>query len=199
MKASKLVNNSKNWTSVSREAQTGILVNRNLQNKKSYFFGLEEWNNCEQLRKHKLAYLDSFRSINRLDYYERIEMLNFNNGIVYHIGSIENVKRIRCTEITEIKKVLNSENWLTQVENDFNAVHDLRDIANNYEYMHCWNSEEIVAPTNEGFIVNIRYDKLVFFDNPVNITSVNPNVNILWRRLIQLYEIPENLENLFNL
>lgn len=199
MKTSKLVHNINNWTQVSRVAQTGILVNRNNLNKKSYYFGLEDWNNCKQLRKHKLAYLDSFRSSARLDYYERIELLNFNNGIIYHVGRIENVKRIKCKEIPEIKKLITRENWLAQVETDFNAIQDLREIANHNEYMQCWNSEEIVAPTNEGFIVNIRYDKLVFFENPINITALNPNVNNLWRRLTQLYEVPSNLENLFNL
>ena len=199
MKTSKLVHNINNWTKVSRVAQTGILVNRNKLNKKSYYFGLEEWNNSMQLLKHKLAYLDSFRSTARLDYYERIELLNFNNGIVYHVGRIENVKRIKCKEIPEIKKLLTRENWLAQVETDFNVIQDLREIANHNEYMQCWNSEEIVAPTNEGFIVNIRYDKLIFFENKINLTAINTNVNNLWKRLIHLYEVPNNLENLFNI
>jgi hypothetical protein len=199
MKASKLVHNINIWTSVSKEAQTGILVRRTELNKSSYFFGLEEWNNCKILRKHKLAYLDSFRSFARLENYERIELLNFNNGIVYHIGTLYGVKRIKCLEIPEIKKILNSENWLIHVENDFNAILDLREITDHDEYMHCWNSEDIVAPINKGFIVNIRYDRLIFFDNPINLTELNPNINQRWRRLIQLYEVPQNLENLFNL
>jgi len=178
MKVSKIVNNSNQWTSVSGNAQTGIFINNN-KSSESYFLGLEEWNNYKLLRKHKLAYLDSFRSSARLDYYESIELINFNNGILYHVGRIEIVNRIKFKEIPEIKKILTSENWLAQVETDFNAIQDLRKIANHIEYMKCWNSEEIVAPTNEGFIVNIRYDKLVCFENPINITALNPNVNNL--------------------
>lgn len=197
MKASKLVNNNNTWTAVSGIAQTGIMVGKSVQNKKSYYFGLEEWNNSNILRNHKLAYLDSFRSFPRLEYYERIELINFNNKTVYHVGRIEKVHRIKCKEIPEIKKLLISENWLKKVEVDFNAINDLRQIENNNEYMNCWNSEELVAPTNEGFIVNIRYDELTFFEQPINLTVLNPNVNNLWKRLILLYEVSADLENLF--
>ena len=198
MKASKLVNNDNNWLAVSGLAQTGIFVSSNSQNNKSYSFGLEEWNNSVILRKQKLAYIDSFRSFPREQYYERIELLNFINGILYHVGRLENVKRIKCKEIPDIKTLLTTENWLNQVEIDFHNIDDLREIENHQEYMKCWNSEEIVAPTNQGFIVNIRYDKLIFFENPINITALNANSNNLWRRLAQLYEVSNDLENLFN-
>ena len=197
MKASKLVNNNNTWTAVSGIAQTGIMVGKSAQNKKSYYFGLEEWNNSNILRNHNLAYLDSFRSFPRLEYYERIELINFRDGAVYHIGRLEKVKRLKCLEIPDIKKLLIRENWLKQVEADFHYIQDLRLIVNNNEYMRCWNSEEIVAPTNEGFVLNIRYDKLTFFERPINLTLLNPNVNNLWRRLILLYEVPAGLENLF--
>ena len=79
MKLSKLVNNNNNWTNISRLAQNGIIVKANAQNKNQYFFGLEEWNNCDILRRHKLAFLDSFRSYPRMESYERIELINYCN------------------------------------------------------------------------------------------------------------------------
>jgi len=198
MKASKFVYNDNDWTSVSGLAQTGIIVNRNEQNKKKYYFGLEEWNNSNILRNHKLAYLDSFRSFPRMEYYERIELINFNNGIVYHVGRLENVKRIKCKEIPDIKKLLLKENWLKRVETDFHNIEDVRPIENNNEYMQCWNSEDIVATTNNGFILNLRYEKFSLFKEPINLTALNPAANN-WKRLIHLYGIPNELENLFNL
>lgn len=198
MKVSKFVNNENNWTSVSCIAQTGIIVDRNKQNKKKYYFGLEEWNNSDILRKHKLAYLDSFRSFPRMESYERIELINFNNGIVYHIGRLENVKRIKCKEIPAIRKLLLNENWLKNVETDFHNIQDLRPIENHLEYTQCWNSDEIVAPTSHGFILNLRYEKILLFKNPINLTALNPIANN-WKRLIHLYETPNELEDLFNL
>ncbi len=197
MKASKLVNNNNTWNSASGIAQTGILVLKNVQNKKSYYFGLEEWNNSDILRKYKIGYLDSFRSFLRLEYYERIELINFHNRTVYYVGRIEKVKRIKCKEIPQIKKLLTNENWLKKVEVDFNAINDLRKIVNNNEYMQCWNSEDIVAPTNEGFVLNIRYDTLTFFEHPINLSAQEASVNNQWKRLIHLYEVPQNLEYLF--
>jgi hypothetical protein len=197
MKVSKLVNNNKSWTAVSSLAQTGILVNGNIQNKNKYNFGLEEFINCEILRKHKLGYLDSFRSFPRLGYYERIELINFSNGIVYHVGRLDKVKRIKCTEIPLIKGLLLKDNWLKKVEADFHKIQDLRPIENHNEYMQCWNSEDIVAPTNEGFVLNIRYDTLTFFEHPINLSAQEASVNNQWKRLIHLYEVPQNLEYLF--
>ncbi len=189
MKASKLVNNNNNWINITRLAQNGIIVKANTQNKKQYFFGLEEWNNCHILRKHKLAYLDSFRSFPRAGYYERIELINYCNGIVYYVGKLENVKQIGCVEIAGIRNMLTSEGWLKRIESDFNAIQDLRIIENNTEYMKAWNSKKIIAPTNESFILNIHYENFIFFESPVNLTALNINANN-WKRLSQLYNIP---------
>lgn len=197
MKVSKLVFNNNNWTTVSRLAQTGVSVNRNTNYKNKYNFGLEEWINCDILRKHKLGYLDSFRSFPRLGNHERIELINFSNGIVYHVGRLENVKRVKCAEISLIKDLLMKDNWLKKVEADLHKIQDLRPIANHNEYMQCWNSEDIVAPTNEGFIINIRYDALTFFEHPINLSAQESSVNNQWKRLIHLYEVPVNLEYLF--
>jgi hypothetical protein len=132
-----------------------------------------------------------------LGYYERIELINFSNGIVYHVGRLDKVKRIKCTEIPLIKGLLLKDNWLKKVEADFHKIQDLRPIENHNEYMQCWNSEDIVAPTNEGFVLNIRYDTLTFFEHPINLSAQEASVNNQWKRLIHLYEVPQNLEYLF--
>jgi hypothetical protein len=193
-KISKVVHNTNNWTRVSGVAQTGIFVTES--KRKNYYFGLEEWNNCEVLRKHKLAYLDSFRSFPRFDYFESIELINFNNQTVYHIGRLEGVKRIICREIPEIKNKLINDNWLKIVEHDFHQINDLRTIESHSEYMQCWNSEDIVAPINQGFILNVKYDRFTLFDQPRNLSVIDGGINNL-KRLILLYEFKKEHQNIF--
>jgi hypothetical protein len=197
MKVSKNVNNSKQWAAVTGIAQTGIYVTKSDRN--NYYFGLEEWNNSELLKKHKLAYLDSFRSFPRFDYYEKIELISYNNQIVHHVGTLKGVSRIKGIDIQKIRRTLINENWLEKVEKDFHDINDLRLIESNTEYMKCWNSDDIVAPTNQGFILNIKYEELDYFQVPVNLTEQNPRVNRKWRRLIHLYELNNDYQNLFNL
>jgi hypothetical protein len=198
MKLAKLVNNSQNWTSVSKSAQTGIKTVINDLNKSEYYFGLEEWNNCKLFLKHKIGYLDAFRSFKRQDFYKKIELINLVDKTIYHVGTIENVTQIKSEEISSIRAMLKNENWLNLVETDFKKINDLRPIDKNIDYLRCWNSKRIVAPTNEGFIVNIRYEKLIFFHNPRNLTRINRTVNNRWRRLIHLYHIPTDMEALFS-
>lgn len=199
MKLAKLVNNINNWATLSRSAQTGMYVHVSEGNKKSYYFGLEEWNNNEIMLKHKIAYLDCFRSFPRKEFYEEIELIKFLHKNLYHVGRFQNVRTIKSDEIPEIKKTLSDENWLINIENSFHKINDLRPINANSQYVKCWNSEKIVAPINEGFIVNIRYDKLTFFEQPINLTLLNNEVNKKWRRLIHLYGIPTEFENLFQI
>jgi hypothetical protein len=192
-KISKLVHNTNNWTCIAGVAKTGIHVTNS--ERKSYYFGLEEWNNSEVLKKHQFAYLDSFRSFPRFDYFEKIELINYNQQTVYHVGRLKGVKQIKCNEIPEIKKTLLDENWLEQVQMDFHQINDLREIENNIEYMSCWKSEEIVAPINEGFILNVRYDEMTFFDNAIDLSALNPEINNL-KRLVLLFELPPQIESI---
>jgi hypothetical protein len=194
-KISKVVHNTNNWTKVSGAAQAGIHVTTS--NRKNYNFGLEEWNNCEILKNHKLAYLDSFRSFPRFDYFESIELINFNNKTVYHIGRLEGVKRIHCSEIPEIRNTLIGENWLNHVEKDFHLINDQRPIESHSEYMQCWNSEDIVAPINQGFILNVKYERFTLFDQPRNLSVIDRTINDL-KRLVLLYDFKPEHEKIFH-
>jgi hypothetical protein len=196
-KISKVVHNIKNWKSVSGVAQTGIHVNSSTR--KNYYFGLEEWNNSDIFKKHKLFYLDSFRSYPRFDYYEKIELINFNKSTVFHIGTLVGVTSLKCKDIQEIRNKLINDNWLNEVEKNFNDINDTRPIESHLEYMQCWNSEDIIAPINEGFILNLRYEDFIYFDQPINLTLHNKEVNSLWKRLIKLYDLKIEFNDLFYL
>lgn len=196
-KISKVVRNNDNWMRVTAIAQTGIeVIHEKCEN---YHFGLEEWNNCEVFKKHRIAYLDSFRGFRRTERYENIELINFNNHTVYHIGTLKGVRSITSEEIEEIRNTLKNENWLETVEQDFQQIHDLRLIENHTEYMNCWHSNEIVAEVNKGFILNIRYDEMIYFDEPRNLTLQDQSVNLRWRRLVPLYELRNEFQNLFRI
>ena len=92
-----------------------------------------------------------------------------------------------------------NDNWLNEVEKNFNQINDLRPIKSHLEFMQCWNSEDIIAPINEGFILNLRYEDFIYFEQPINLTLQNSRVNSLWKRLIKLYDLKIEFNNLFNL
>lgn len=196
MKVSKIVNNSNNWKSISGIVQTGILIKNNGL-AKSYFLGLEEWNNSEILRELKLAYLDSFRSVRRTEYFDCINLINYKNGIVYLVGKIEGVKQLENDEIEEIRNTLSHHNWLPKIKNDFTSLNETQLFENPQEYLKCWNSENIVAPTNQSFILNLRYEKILFLKKPINLTELDNRANN-WRRLSKLFNVSNELESLFN-
>ena len=89
-------------------------------------------------------------------------------------------------------------NWLSEIEKHFNKINDLRPIELHNEYMKCWNSDDIIAPINQGFILNIRYEDFIYFEQPRNLTAQNPNVNTYWKRLIKLYDLKNEFINIFD-
>ena len=198
MYASKLVYNTNNYTSVSGNAQTGILVNNN---KKPYYFGLEEWNNQPILKKKKVAYIDSYRRFLRLEIADKIALIcyNPNNKNVYHCGNLWGVRQLQNKEINELRVYLSKNNWLQLVENSFNAIGDLRTINAHTEYMRCWNSKDIIAGTGKSFILNIEYEKAEFFeqDKWENLTKIIPAINNKWKKLNQRYTVPKEWEKFF--
>lgn len=196
--ASKLVHNTNNYNSVTGVAQTGIFVNNN---KKPYYFGLEEWNNQKTLKQKKVAYIDSYRAFNRIGIAERIALFSFNpiNTNVYHCGNLYGVRQLENKEIPELREYLNQNNWLNIVGDSFNEIGDVRPINEHTEYMRCWNSNNIVASTGKGFILNISYKKLELFEpeNWVNLTHIIPEVNVRWHYLRQRYTLPIEWEQFF--
>ncbi len=199
MYAAKLVHNINNWVSVSGYAQTGITVNINI--KKSYYFGLEEWINNPILRKMKVGYLDCYRASIHLGLADKIALFSYDprNTNIYHVGNVYGVEQLNDNNIPAIYPNLNPNNWLNQVEHDFHNIGDLRAILNHIEYMHCWNALHINDDIGNAFILNIRYKEIEFFEpsNRVNITHLNRLVNNKWKRLSRRYTVPVNWEIYF--
>jgi hypothetical protein len=202
MKASKLVFNNSNFTSVSGVAQTGIFVPREdglIEN--SCYFGLEEWINNPMLLSRKFGYIDSYRRTTRTGVENRIVLFMFNpiDKHIYYVGNLYGVQQLTDQDINQIRDNLLNENWLDIVQRDFNNIGDQRLIQNHNEYMKCWNSERIVGPTGECFVVNIKYKKLEIFPEKywVDLTILNHQVNKKWRKLIDLYDVPKKWETYF--
>jgi len=200
MKASKLVHNSCNYISVCGNAQIGVLVN-NLPDFK-YFFGLEEWNNNDILKKEKIAYIDSFRVFNRPNLISRLFLFTYDitDKNIYLIGYLTNAKQLQNRDIEGIRESLIIQNWLQILQLDFNNIGDFRQIQNHHEYLNCWNSNNIVAETGKGFIVNIKYEKIQLFEihERINLSEIYPEINLKWKRLSRLYNTFEDMEELLN-
>ena len=198
MYSSKLVYNTNNYTAVSGNAQTGMLVNNN---KKPYYFGLEEWNNQPILKEKKVAYIDSYRRFVRLGIADKIVLIyyNPNDRIVYHYGNLWGARQLQNKEITELRDYLNRNNWLQLVENSFNAIGDPRRVNAHTAYMRCWNSNDIIAKTGKSFILNIEYERADFFDKKdwKNLTKIIPEINTKWRHLNHRYAVPKEWEKHF--
>lgn len=198
MFASKLVYNTNNYTSVSGNAQTGILVNNT---KNPYYFGLEEWNNQQILKKKKVAYIDSYRRFVRVGIADKIALIyyNPNDKTVYQYGNLWGVRQLQNKEINELRDYLNNNNWLQLVENSFNSICDLRAINAHTDYMLCWNSNNIIAGTGKSFILNIEYERADFFEqnNWKNLTKLIPKINNNWKKLNQRYTVPKEWEKYF--
>jgi hypothetical protein len=198
MFASKLVYNTNNYIAVSGHAQTGILVN----NKKPYYFGLEEWNNQQLLKDKKVAYIDSYRRFVRIGIADKIVLIcyNPNDGCIYHCGNLINVRQLENSEIPVLRSYLNTNYWLQLIERSFHAIGDLRPIHTHTEYMRCWNSHNIIAGAGGSFILNVMYEKADFFErkNWKNLSKIIPKINSKWRKLNQRYTVPKEWEELFN-
>lgn len=192
MKASKLVYNTTDFIQVSGKAQTGISFTINSKKK---FFGLEEWNNNETIKKRKLVYIDSFRSRERNGDVDFILLFMFNptNKNVYFVGCLKNVKQLTDDEIQGIRDDLGNQDWLNTVQNHFNQIND--DGSGFKKYTKCWNSNSIVAETEKSFVLNVSYDELKFLEKLINLTEIYPEINNL-KRLSVLYNLPNEIQEL---
>jgi len=190
MKASKLVYNCNGYDSVNSVAQVGIEFSIN--NKKR-FFGLEEWNNNKIIRDLKIGYLDTFRANKINKVIEIIVLFSFNkkNKKVYLIGCMKNVKQLECNEIYEIRKNLNQQNWLNIVHKHFQNVND--DNTGFEKYEKCWYTNDIITKTEKSFVFNLKYERIIFLDTPLNLTDIFPEINNL-KRLSVLYNLKGEIQ-----
>lgn len=200
MKASKLIHNTSNYTSISSNAQCGILVNN--ANRNNYYIGLEEWNNNKVLKNLKIAYLDSFRSNDRPNEIDKIFLFSYNtqNHHIYLVGYLCGVTQIKNNEVDGIRNNLLEENWLKQVQQDFHNIQDIRQIEHHNQYYGCWNSNTIIANPGKNFILNVRYRSIKILEpqNRIDLTVIFPELNLTWRRLRCLYDIPTEIMVIIN-
>jgi hypothetical protein len=190
MKASKLVYNCNGYDSVNSVAQVGIEFSIN--NKKK-FYGLEEWNKNKIIKNLTLGYLDSFRAKEINGIIEDIVLFfyNPNKKEVYLVGCLKNVRQLDFKEIQEIRNNLTGQNWLINVSENF---HNINDDGEGFEkYRKCYSSNNIIAKSEESFVFNLQYEKLLFLKTPLNLTAFFPEINNL-KRLSVLYNLNEEIQ-----
>jgi hypothetical protein len=187
--AAKLVWNENNWFKPSGVAPNGVLV----PIEKQYYYGLEEWLNNETLRKHKIGYLDCYRS-NLRDGYTDIMLftLNLLDRNIYHVCNICGVTQLVDDDIQDIKNVITN-SWLTDtIDIDFTSIECMTPTRGMDIYKkNNWNSTRIISGPPSGFFVNIKYKKFELFDKTewVNLTEMDSVINRTWRYLNVRYII----------
>jgi len=181
--AAKLVWNEDNWVKPSGLAQVGVSVPAT----EPYKYGLEEWLNNETLRKHKIGYLDCYRSDKREGIADiMLFTLNLTDRNVYHVGNVCGVKQLIDNDIPTIKNSLTDDWLINPIEVDFVRIEaGAPSIGMPIYNNNNWNTTNIISPPPKGFMVNIKYEKLEIFDKSkwVNLTEMDRKINRSWRYL----------------
>ncbi|MCX6210812.1 MAG: hypothetical protein NTZ59_15240 [Bacteroidetes bacterium] len=181
--AAKLVWNKDNWVKPSGLAQEGVLVT----SENPYYYGLEEWLNNKTLKNNTIGYLDCYRANEYNDIADiMLFTLNFEDNNIYHVGNICKVSQILNTNIPPIKTMLTN-NWLINpIDADFVRIEGLPPSVGMPIYrQNNWNTSNIVSSPPTGFMVNIKYEKLVIFNKKdwVNVTEMDSKINTQWKHL----------------
>ncbi len=136
-------------------------------------FGLEEFNFNKILRELKLAYVPCFGNAR---FYPRptIKELNLIYKIAgrdhFHYATMHNVTPILDNEICDVRKILKpnlNEIYFNRDAHDF-FKNDFENFQNQIHFM--FNQNSIAAnQINASFLVNLRYEELTIFKEPVNL------------------------------
>lgn len=194
--AARLVWNIDNWEFPSGLTQHGVRVN---YNNGKYYYGLEEWLNNKKLRDLKLGYLDCYRITKRQDKVDiMLYTVNPLDNKYYHIGSIKAVSQIdeNPNTISSIKNQLAEKDWLTKkIKEDFNRIEKTpKGVDSNgllsYQNNN-WNSKIFVSNPPGGFILNIRYENITFFEKHkwVDLSIKDPEISVRWRHIRHRYAL----------
>ncbi len=149
---------------------------------------------------NKIGYLDCYRRRGR-SYPLPADIALFTknpNNELLHVGNIYGVREIHNEEIPEIRELLDLHNWRENVISpNFNQLEFYPPGQSvgygNYEDNN-YNSNLVRAANPGGFVVNIRYNKIELFKNPVSLSQMDPEINISWKYLTVRYRI-ENLNS----
>lgn len=199
--AARLVWNIDKWVFPSGLTKHGVPVN---YNNGFYYYGLEEWLNNKELRDLKFGYLDCYRITRRQD---KVDILLYTvnplNNHYYHIGLMKGVSQIdnNPNMITSIKNQL-AKDWLSKtIKDDFDRIETAGiGVDSNGLLLYKnnnWNSQIIVSEPPGGFILNIRYDKITFFeeDKWVDLSLKDPEISGRWRHIRQRYALMNDFFN----
>lgn len=193
MYASKLVLNSNGWTSSTGLASDGIKVNN------ESVYGFEEWLNNPILRELKIGYIDSFRTGQNNNAFERIALFTYFNSDknIYYVGNLYGVKQLEYSELLNIRGRLENRGWLNAIRTEFNTVFNGTNAFNLYN--KCFNSHHVTGKTQTTFVCNLKYESLELFEpsNWINLTEMGRDVNNRWKHLNNLYEVFTDDEFMF--
>lgn len=199
MKAAKLISNNRQWIVPTNSENSDVGVLLNLPNDLQIRYGYEEWLFNETLKQQKIGFLECYRH----RYYPNMENImlfaNLNQGDLFHVGTVIGVQSLTNKDILPIRETLGQE-WL-------NYVNQCLCFGNNNlnlnvpigAYQH-WNSQSIIKDDLNGqlgFAFNIKYKEIAYLEKPVNMTSLDPLVNVKWKRLSKRY-IVNNLVRSLN-
>jgi hypothetical protein len=158
----------------------GVLVNHK---KTTYRYGFEEWVFNPFIKKLRIGYLESYRSIRPIAAkVDKIMLVTRkDDGNFYHIGNILEVEQLRNSDIEDIKKSLIESNWKVNIQEHFSELGDNRSFEELIHYRQHWNDNSILKDRNDkldtGFCFNIRYKKIELFksNDYVNLTTLAGN------------------------
>jgi hypothetical protein len=195
--AARLVWNIHNWQYPSGQTNHGVFVPRVGG---GYHYGLEEWLNHKKLRELKIGYLDCYRTTVRNDGPQNILLYTIDpiSRHYYHVGLIQGVSQIHDSvpQINQVKAAL-GEDWLQNpIDLDFRRLnHTLpgqQPAGTNLYRTHNWNATNIVSTPPDGFIVNIRYQKIDLFDRSewVDLTKMDPEISNRWKYIRNRFTSP---------
>ena len=165
MKAAKIIWNNNKWEKPDGFAVNGIHVN----SKNPYNYGLEEFLFSEQLKNHKIGYLDCYRRVG-YNYTEPVNLALFtlnHEKKVIHVANLYGVTQLQDDERLSVWNEMNREHYLENVViPSFNAIEEFElpkqalgattFVKNNFG-SDSNNLPFVQAEAPLGFFVNIKY------------------------------------------
>jgi hypothetical protein len=203
-RAAKLIWNVNNWESPDGlTKEYGVLVEFIGG---AYRYGLEEFLLSEVFILKNYGYLDCFRRVGR-NYQNPEDVILFTldpNGRILHIGNLFNVSQLQDQDSQTVWNELRDLNFIENSINPaFNRIEQLPMpdfsegarvfMQNNFgeDINHIPN---IQSEPPLGFCVNFKYERINLFEEPIDLTEIDPDINRRWKKLNILYKL-ENLQS----
>ena len=158
-----------------RKSGYGEILTQN----KNISFGFEEWLFNSVLLNLKIGFLECYRQNRFTDKVDIILFIRNNTSTCLQIAKLINVEQINDAQINEIKKELTKTEWQQYCHKDLKEICNNNQSAIN-ESKQLWDNHYncntiLVNKKNnprDGFIINIKYDKVEIFKNPITFYPV---------------------------